>query len=57
MCDDVIGCCMSELIKSLLPRTFALHDAACCTGSTGPLSDLRYMFRQTKEWRQAAEPA
>ena len=25
--------------------------------STGPLSDLRYMFRQTKEWRQAAEPA
>ena len=26
-------------------------------GSTGPLSDLRYMFRQTKEWRQAAEPA
>ena len=27
-------------------------------GSTGPLSDLRYsLFRQTKEWRQAAEPA
>ena len=25
--------------------------------STGPLFDLRYMFRQTKEWRQAAEPA
>ena len=24
--------------------------------STGPLSDLR-LFRQTKEWRQAAEPA
>ena len=24
--------------------------------STGPLSDLRYMFRQTKEGRQAAEP-
>ena len=24
---------------------------------TGPLSDLRYMFCQTKEWRQAAEPA
>ena len=25
--------------------------------STGPLSDVRYMFRQTKEWRQAAKPA
>ena len=28
----------------------------CCV-STGPLSDLRYMFRQANEWRQAAEPA
>ena len=25
--------------------------------STAPLSDLRYMFRQTKEGRQAAKPA